>query len=350
MKNYVGLFTGLVLLSLLGGCGEQAPETAVEEVVRPAQIMEVSAQNAASGLRFPGRVRAVQRAELAFNLPGRIVEMPVQEGQQIEKGALVARLDAENAELQLASAQAEYNKARTDYNRVQQIWQKSQAVAKAEVDQKRTAMEVARSRYLAAKKEVADMRLIAPFAGVVVKRQVENFSNVQAKEPIVSLQDTSNLEIVINVPERVVRSEPKQVAGLAIFADYPDQPLPVSLKSFSTEANAQTQSYEVVLSLEPGYSIRVLPGMSVEIQPRQNNTSVAAQQITVPLQAIVSTADGDTQVWLVDAETSRVHAKTVTLGKVQDSSVVVLGGLQGGERIVTAGVSQLRENMQVRPL
>lgn len=350
MKTYVGLFTGIVLLSVLSGCGEQAPERDAKEVIRPAQIMEVAAQNATSGLRFPGRVRAVHRAELAFNLPGRIVELPVQEGQRIAKGDLVARLDAESVELQLASALAEYNKARTDYNRVQKIWQQSQAVAKAEVDQKRTAMAVARSRYLAAKKDVTDTRLIAPFAGVVAKRQVENFSNVQAKEPIVSLQDNSELEIVINVPERVVRSEPRQVAGFAVFADYPEQPLPVSLKSFSTQADAQTQSYEVVLALEPGYSIKVLPGMSVEIQPRQSDTTASAQQVTVPLQAILSTANGDTQVWLVDAETSRVRAQAVTLGKVQGVNVVVLSGLQGGERIVTAGVSQLREGMQVRPL
>lgn len=350
MKKHVGLFTGILLLSLLGGCEEQAPANEAEEVIRPAQIMEVAAQNAMSGLRFPGRVRAAQRAELAFNLPGRIVELPVQEGQWIAKGDLVARLDAESVELQLASAVAEYNKARTDYNRVQKIWQQSQAVAKAEVDQKRTAMEVARSRYLAAKKDVTDTRLTAPFAGVVAKRQVENFSNVQAKEPIVSLQDNSELEIVIHVPERVVRSEPRQVAGFAVFADYPGQPLPVSLKSFSTQADAQTQSYEVVLALDPGYSIKVLPGMSVEIQPRQYDSSAVAQQVRIPLQAILSTAKGDTQVWLVDAETSRVRARTVTLGQVQGTEVVVLSGLQGGERIVTAGVSQLREGMPVRPL
>ncbi len=350
MNNYIGLLIGLLLLSVLSGCAEQEPPSANKEVVRPAQIMDVEAANALSGLRFPGRVRAVQRAELAFNLPGRVVELPVQEGQLIEKDALVAQLDSANFDIQLASTEAEFAKARTDYNRVEQIWKQSQAVAKAEVDQKHTAMEVARAYYLSAKKDVEDTRLTAPFAGVVAKRHVENFSNVQAKEPIVSLQDTSNLEIVINVSERVVRTEPKQLAGNALFADHPNQPLPVTLKSFSTQADARTQSYEVVLTLEPGYTIKVLPGMSVEVQPRQNGVDGAPHQVMVPLNAIVSSANGDTNVWLVDRETSRVSLQVVTLGNVQGADVVVLSGLQGNERIVTAGVNQLREGIQVRPL
>lgn len=350
MKKYLGLVVVVGLLAIITGCEQAAPEQTSTPLIRPVPILQVEVTDGISGLRFPGRVRAVQRAELAFNLPGRIIELPVQEGQRIEKGALVARLDDETVKLQLASGQAQYNKASTDYNRVQKIWQQSQAVAKAEVDQKRTAMEVARASFLAAKKDVADTRLLAPFAGVVAKRQVENFSNVQAKQPIVSLQDNSDLEIVINVPERIVRSEPKSVAGVAIFTDYPDKPLPVRLKSFSTEADAQTQSYEVVLALEPGFSIKVLPGMSVEVQPRQEATDTVMKKILIPLKAILSNAEGDTQVWIFDSETQIVQSQPVTLGQVQDANVEVLSGLLGGEKIVTAGVSQLRAGMQVRPL
>lgn len=360
MKNYTAVLAAVCLLGLLSGCGESEPVAEQTTLIRPVPMMEVSTSEGISGLRFPGRVRAVQRAELAFNLPGRIIELPVREGQRIEKGSLVARLDDETVKLQLAAAQAQYNKASTDYNRVQKIWQQSKAVAKAEVDQKRTAMDVSRAQYLSAKKDVADTRLLAPFSGEVAKRHVENFSNVQAKQDIVSLQDNSELEIVINVPERIVRAEPKSVAGAAVFADYPDQPLPVRLKSSSTQANAQTQSYEVVLALEPGFSLKVLPGMSVQVQPRAEAGDRVTQKIWVPLQAILSTGamagehekerKSATQVWVFDKDTQQVRAQAVTLGQVQDADVEVLSGLQDGERIVTAGVSQLREGMQVRPL
>ncbi|MEA3644293.1 MAG: efflux RND transporter periplasmic adaptor subunit, partial [Lamprobacter sp.] len=228
----------LALLIALAGCEQSAPPpSAPADVSRPAEILEVSAARLSPGLRFPGRVRAVQRVELAFNVPGQIVELPVTEGDAVPVGALLARLDPASYQTALDLAQAELDAATADYERVRQLWEKRQAVARAEVDRKRTAMEVARSRFAAAQKDLADTRLTAPFAGVVARRLVETFQNVQAKEPVLSLQNPDALEIVIHVPERVLRGEPRRAAGFAVFDDLPERRLPVTLKSFATEAD-----------------------------------------------------------------------------------------------------------------
>lgn len=341
---------GLVLgLAVLGGC-EDAPPPPPAEVARPAEILAVTPSDLASGLRFPGRVRAVQRAELAFNVPGQILEFPVQEGQALAAGEQIARLDPGSFETRLAAARAEFEKARTDYERVQTIWEKTQAVARAEVDQKRTAMEVARSSFAAARKDLEDTRLTAPFAGVVTRRHVENFQNVQAKEPVVSLQNVDALEIVIHVPERVVRSEPKRVAGYATFDGLPERRLPVTLKAFAAEADPQTQTYEVVLGLVPPQDMKVLPGMSAEVLPQGAGEDAAAGSLLVPLKAVSAGPDGTPAVWVVDPESSRVARRAIEVGAVRGSEVAVLRGLEAGERIVTAGVGHLREGMLVRPL
>lgn len=346
----IGWLVSALLLAVLSGCGEG--ETVVEpvEVSRPVPMMVVQTSDHVSSLRFPGRVRSAQRADLTFNVPGQIIELPVEEGQFIEKGQLVARLDDANYKFQMRSAQAKYNKARTDYSRVDQLWKRSQVIAKAEVDKQRTAMDVAQADYFLAKKDFDDTRLVAPFSGVVTKRYVENFSNVQDKEPVISLQDLNNLEIVINVPERVVRNTPKQVAGFAVFADQPEVLLPVKLKSFSSDSDKQTQSYEVVLALEPGYDITVLPGMSVDVLPRKALDGQKAGLVSIPLNAVFSSADGTTGVWVFNPESSRVTFKPVELGNVLGTEVVINSGLVGGEQIVVAGVSQLREAMLVRSL
>lgn len=353
MIKRIGWLVSAIVLAGLSGCGEGETVDEVVEVSRPVPMMVVDTSGKTSSLRFPGRVRAAQRADLTFNVSGRVIELPVEEGQLLEKGQLVARLDDANYRIQMRSMLAKYNKARTDYSRVEQLWQRSQAVAKAEVDKQRTAMDVAQADYSLAKKDFDDTRLIAPFAGVITKRYVENYSNVEDKEPIVSLQDLNNLEIVINVPERVVRNAPKQpeqVMGYAVFADQPEQLLPVTLKSFASDSDSQTQSYEVVLALDPGYEVTVLPGMSVDVLPQKTLAGVSTGQVKVPLNAIFSNAEGVTGVWVFDSETSRVTLQTVELGEVLGSDVVVKTGLVGGEQIVTAGVSQLREAMLVRPL
>ncbi len=346
----IGWLLSAMVLAALSGCSDGDAVTEPVEVSRPVPMMVVGNSDKTSSLRFPGRVRAAQRADLAFNVPGRIVQLPAEEGQLIEKGQLVAQLDDANYKIQMRSALAQYNKARTDYQRVDQLWQRSQVIAKAEVDKQRTAMDVAQADYALAKKDFDDTRLLAPFTGVVTKRYVENFSNVQDKEAIVSLQDLNNLEIVINVPERIVRNTPKQVAGYAVFADQPELLLPVTLKSFSSDSDQQTQSYEVVLTLKPGYEITVLPGMSVDVIPQQELQAVGNGPVRVPLQAVFSNADGVTGVWVFDPDSSRVAFQTVKLGDVLNTDVVVESGLAGGETIVTAGVSQLRDAMLVRSL
>lgn len=346
----LGWLVSAMILALLSGCGEGEAVIEAAEVARPVPIMMVGSSDQTSSLRFPGRVRAAQRADLTFNVSGQVIELPVEEGQLIAKGDLVARLDDANYKIQMRSALAKYNKARTDYSRVEQLWQRSQAIAKSEVDKQRTAMDVAQADYALTKKDFDDTRLLAPFSGVVTKRYVENFSNVEDKEPIISLQDLNNLEIVINVPERVVRNTPKQVEGYAVFADQPEALLPVRLKSFSSESDRQTQSYEVVLTLEPGYSLTVLPGMSVNIVPQQLPEALAEGSVHVPLKAIFSSAEGVTGVWVFDPNAARVTFRPVELGGVTGTDVVVLSGLADGEQIATAGVSQLREGMLVRPL
>jgi multidrug efflux pump subunit AcrA (membrane-fusion protein) len=90
--------------------------------------------------------------------------------------------------------------------------------------------------------------------------------------------------------------------------------------------------------------------MSVDIVPQQMLEGLGAGLVKVPLQAIYSSAENITGVWLVNPETSRVTLQAVELGEVLGSDVVVTKGLVGGEQIVTAGVSQLREAMLVRPL
>jgi RND family efflux transporter MFP subunit len=333
---------------VLAACDDRAPAPQ-PEVARPAQIITLGAADLGSGLRFPGRVRAVKRAELAFDVPGRIVEFPVTEGQRLAAGELIAALDPQAFKLQLDAARAQYDKARADYERVEKVWRDTQAVARAEVDQKRTAMDVARSRYAAARKDFEDTRLTAPFDGVLTRRYVENFQAVQAKEPVASVQDLSELEVVIYVPERIVQGAPRRVAGEATFEGIPGRRFPVTLKSFSSEADPQTQTYEVVLTLTRPQDVTILPGMAAEVFPVAS-AGEGEQALLVPMKAIFAGPDGGSRVWVVDDETSRVSQRPVQIGEVTDEGAVVTAGLVPGERIVTAGISHLRDAMLVRPL
>jgi multidrug efflux pump subunit AcrA (membrane-fusion protein) len=118
----------LALSFSLAGCEQPAPPPGEPaDVSRPAQIQLVSPAALGSDLRFPGRVRAVQRVELAFNVPGQIVELPIAEGEAVQAGALLARLDPASYQTALDVAQAELDAATAEYERMRRLWEKSQA-------------------------------------------------------------------------------------------------------------------------------------------------------------------------------------------------------------------------------
>jgi multidrug efflux system membrane fusion protein len=346
--------TALALFTLvLAGCSEKAAAPAPAEVVRPALIQVVGATDAAAKLRFPGRLRATRRAELSFNVSGFVAEFALTEGSRVQAGQVVARLDDSVFRARVNAAQAEFDRAKTDLERYQRLWETEQAVARSEVDDRRSRLEVARTNLAAAQQDLADTIIKAPFSGVVTRRRLETFANVQAKQAIAELQDLGSLEVVIHVPQRLLRNQGSRAEALAFFEEREDLPVPVALKSYATEADPQTQTYEVVLALKSRPAgLTLLPGMSVTVLPFAATAAKslpADASLSIPLTAVASDAKGGKFVWVVAAG-GQVTRASVALGEIVGGSVTVTSGLSAGERIVTAGVSALREGMKVRPL
>lgn len=344
------LLTAMCGITLVGlvGCNRPQPEASLESP-RPAPIEKVSAAPSISALTFPGRVRSVQRAELAFAVTGTLREFPVKEGQRVKKGEILGQLDSASYERTLAGVQAEYDATKGEADRAEQLF-RNKLVAFAEIDARRAALEISRSKLAAARAEVSDCTLRAPFSGTVSKRYVENFQRVQAKEPALSLQDLDHLEIVIHVPERVVRSEPMRRSAIARIEGLPGGAFSVELKSYSTEADPLTQTYEIVMSFAKPDGLQVLPGMGATIQVDASGVAPGKASILVPLAAVVGASSGEPFVWTVDPGTSRVASRPVKVGELQGDRIAISDGLAEGEQIVIAGVHSLRAGTQVRPM
>ncbi len=306
--------------------------------------------DAAAKLRFPGRLRAAKRAELSFNVPGFVAEFDLSEGSRVQAGQVVAQLDDAVFKARVTAAQSEFDRAKIDLERYQRLWETEQAVARSEVDDRRSRLEVARTNLAAAQQDLADTRIKAPFSGVVTRRRLETFANVQAKQAIAELQDLNSLEVVIHVPQRLLRNQGSHAEALAFFDEHEDLPVPVALKSYATEADPQTQTYEIVLTLKsrpPGLTL--LPGMSVTVLPFASKSGPADSALSIPLTAIATDSTGGKFVWVVGAG-GQITRANVVLGDVRAGQVAVVSGLNAKQRIITAGVSALREGMQVRPL
>jgi RND family efflux transporter MFP subunit len=345
---------GLLLLVLAAGCSEPPPEP--EPVVRPVKILEVGPGATGDVREYPGNVRAVQHAEMGFEVAGRVVEFPVEEGRAVEKGAELARLDPRDYQDKVAAAQALRDNAYVDYERAETLF-KEGVTAQAERDRKRAWYEVQEADLNTAKKGLEDTVLRAPFAGVVASKLVRDFRNVQAKEPILILQDDSSYEIEIYVPERDVTTRPEggrsneemtaRTRPEVALTSHPDRRFPARVREVATTADPSTRTFKVTLAFERPDDVRVLPGMTAKVIVHPQGIGGGAAPIRIPAGAAVADDAGDPYVWLVAPDAMTVSRRAVELGALGGSEVVVSKGLEAGEWIAVSGVHQLRDGMQV---
>jgi len=334
---------------LLAGCGTKEE---VKEVVRPVKSVVVGGTE--DYVRnFPGKVQGVQRVELSFRqVSGPLVELPVKEGDEVEEGALLAKMDPRDYRITYTEAKAEYDKAESDYKRYVALYEED-AVPLADLELQRARRDVARSKLDDATAALTDTELTAPCKGVIGKRFVENFEKVQPMQPIVSLDDISKVEVVIDLPEALVARMDADDDGPELYATFetaPGKEYPLKLKEFATRADPTTQTYRATLIMDQPAEITVLPGMTATVRTRMKPGAERKEPvISVPSAAVFDGEDGKSYVWVVDPETRTVHARQVEAGGLfGESSIRILSGIAKGDRVVTAGANTLREGMKVR--
>ena len=364
-------FCLIAMLSvILAACGKKAEE-APREVVRPVKPAIVSAATDISGLTLPGTVRASQRVELAFKeVGGRLIELPIEgrEGQEVKQDELLARIDPKDFETNLRNVQgrlkeavASLDLAKSEYERVKRIQKQDPgAVSGADIDRKREAVNAmqGRIRSLNAEVEAAKDRLSytylkAPFGGRIAQRFVDNFQDVKPKQPILALEDVSQVEILIGVPENVVAvvrdTEDEKIKATARFPTAPGKQFELQLKEYATKADTATQTYQVVLQMPQPEDLNIFPGMTATVSLSLGSSATAESSILIPAIAVVAKPDGTSFVWEVDSKDMTVHQRDVEVGAISGSEdIQIKDGLKGGETIVVAGVLKLQEGLKVR--
>ena len=268
--------TALVVLSLstLTGCGETAPE---KEIIRPVRAVKVGDVGGLQRRGFPGRAQATQEIDLAFRVGGPLITRPVNVGDAVQEGDVVAQIDPRDFEVnlrnvraQLAEAEAALERAASDYRRQLNIFKtdpgatSETAVDRAREGQDRAAatVDALKASVTTAQDQLDDTSLKAPFDGTVVATYVENFQNVRQKQPIVRILDTSHIEMVVNIPENSISLTPLVHTVLLQFDAFPGREFEGRIKEVGTEASQTTRTFPVTLIMEQPEDIKILPGMA----------------------------------------------------------------------------------------
>jgi RND family efflux transporter MFP subunit len=353
MQRYVQRVIPTAVAVLLLGCGAEVDQTG--DVIRPVKMFALGSADGSGGLEYPGAVSSAQEAQLSFEVDGQIVQFPVLEGQRVQRGELLARVDPRDYEARRNADRASRNQALANYERFQDLYS-ADAVSLQDLEVARRQYEVSESRLEISQKAVDDTDLRALFSGVIARTLVEEFENVRAKQPVLLLQTVSGLEMRVNIPERDVVFAPRGLSTTQIneranpqveISSLAGRRFPARVVEFATAADPVTRTFRATVSFDPPQDAQVLPGMTGKVVISPEFTASEAGRYWLPSAAVVASDAGDWYVWRIDQSTMQVSRVTVEVGSMSGSDIEVAGDLSVGDLIATSGVHHLREGMTV---
>lgn len=346
------LISALLIAATVTACKQKDEKKT--DTPRPVKSIQLSGPISTIHRQFPGKVLPAKRADLSFEVAGKLVKLPIQKGQTVKKGKLLAQLDPKPFKDALQQTQARFNLSKSQFLRGKQLI-KGNYISHAEYDKLRSSYEVSSANLSTAKRNLDDSTLYAPFNGIIADTYVENHEQIKAKQTLMALHDINELDIEVHVPEKfILQLKDDDERGKSpninvTFDSHPDKHYPVVFKEFSSQADADTQTYAVVFKMPQPEDINVLPGMSVTVDTKINQDQFNAKPYyKLPVGAVFSEDDQQSYVWVVNPETKTVHKQKITTGALQGSSIEVTAGLKSGLRVVTAGVHNLHENQAVK--
>ena len=337
-------------LGVLAACSPAEPEE--QAPPRAARIEAVEAAATSNQREFVGRVEARLTVDLSFQVGGQLAEFPVSEGELIEQGAMVARLETQDFERARREAQVQLQQARQNLDRQSTLNERGIA-SNAALEDAQTAYDLRAVALDNARQNLEYATINAPFDGLISRRLVDNYTTVSPGQPVVRIQDISELRVAIQVPESLIaqvdREETPEMT--ARFPFLPDQTFSLDYRELVAEPDQASQTYTALLALPDTLPANILPGMTASVTVNLPQSVSADQQgVVAPLSALSSNPDGSFSVWIYDDETGAVSRRDVLAGPIEGGQVVIHSGLEPGEEIVTAGVTALHEGMLVRPI
>ena len=352
MKNSLTAAGALAVAALLCACSPDQPSVPAPRAVR---TVEINYDNARDVSRYVGTVQSRHEVEQSFRVDGKVTQRKVDVGQLVHEGDILAVLDdsdyrlaEEASQQQWAAAVEQTRQAESDRQRLTAL-KADGSVSAADDERAHTNAQTTRAtaEAEARKLELARNRLKytvlrASRSGVVTAVRIEAGQVVAQGQPVISIANPDESEIVIDVPEDQM-SAFKEARFKASLASAPNENLDVTLRELSPQAAAQTRTYRA--RLKPAKALPLGATATVTAERVMANVSVAA----VPATALTQSG-GQPALWVV------TPAGKDPVGTVELLPVAVLGyrndevlvsGPQAGVLVVTAGVQKMASGLKV---
>ncbi|WP_294001438.1 efflux RND transporter periplasmic adaptor subunit [Sphaerotilus sp.] len=346
---------GLSVLTVLAACSKPEPQP---EPIRAVRTQKVSTGSATAQQEYAAEVKARTETRLSFRVGGKLMSRSVNVGDEVKAGQVIAQLDPTDLKLGqdaaaagLRAAQANWDQASADLKRYRELHGQG-FIGGAELERRETTLKAAQATLDQARTQTSAQgnqtqytRLVADAAGVVTGVDAEPGAVVGAGTPIVRLALAGSRDVVFNVPEdRVasVRVLLKQPGALQVkLWGATGEPVRATLREIAAAADPTTRTFAAKADLAVS-DVRLGQTATVAFDLLKRDAVTR-----LPL-AAVTEQGGKSVVWLLDAATMTVKPQPVQIAGADGNLVLVNGGVQPGQEVVTAGVHVLTTGMKVK--
>ncbi len=348
-----------LLAMLIGGCGEPQQASSTPPL-RPVKWLTVAPVGSGQQQVFTGQVRSAVHSTLSFKVSGTVAELPVDVGDRVLAGELIASLvpvdyeiGVEQANASVDSADAEFRSARANYDRIRALYENN-SVSRGELDQARTRFESAQAQLRAAgkklesaRRQLSYTRLQSPMQCAVAATYVTANENVNPGAPVAEITCGEQFEVEIAVPELLIAGFQQGDSAVVRFDALPGEQFPGKVTEVGVAATNVSTTFPVTVRLlrdDP----RLRGGMAAEVTIELD--AAGTERLVLPPVAVGEDRLGR-YVYVLDSRHSGavlVRRRAVEVGALTEQGVEILNGLQPQERVVVAGLSKLEDGMAVK--
>jgi len=352
---------GLVILAGLIYLYTNLQEKPVE-IIRPVKTQILKPIKTESTHTFNGIAKSGSAARLSFKVSGTVKKVYVRVGQRVKKGQKIASLDdsffnlrVNEVKASLSRVKSEMKNAKSQYQRIQKLYV-NQNSSLSDLERAKTMYESAKAQYRAMKNRLEQAKLEksyallrAPINGAISEIRIHKSENITPATPIAIISSTKSLDVPVYLPANLVEQVHEGDKVKVQFDAYRKKTFDASVVEVSRSSSGRTTTFLVKVRINKP-SKKLLPGMAATVTFKTQR-SAHEGDFVLPLHAVLEDRNGYF-IYIVDDVNNSIgyiKRKKVEVGDFDANGLIIYGkDVKEGWRVVTAGMSRMKENMKVK--
>ncbi|WP_405222123.1 efflux RND transporter periplasmic adaptor subunit [Lentisalinibacter sediminis] len=340
---------GALLLAGCGGsadsgdgpsAGGAAEEQKTESAAIPVEVATVARDDIYAVYSGTAALEAFAEAEVVAKVGGEIREVLAEEGETVQRGQVLARLDGDRLRLELEQARANLAKAEQEYRRNTELHEKGLLAAGA-FENLKFELDALRAAWRLAQLEYSYTEIRAPIDGVVAERLVKVGNTISANTPMFRVTDLEPIVSYLHVPEKEFgKIEQGQPVFITIDA-LPGERFRGEVERISPVVDAGTGTFKVTVEVDEE-DTALKPGMFGRLDIVYDSRPA---RLLVPRPAVVETESGPAVYVVRDGVVER---RPVQTGIAWQNRMEIVSGVEESEQVVVVGQSGLRDGARVK--